>query len=47
VIETAGRLGVAIRDEAAFVERAESKTAAEGEVDLLGFSDRKTVPVMK
>jgi Xaa-Pro aminopeptidase len=47
VIETAGKLGVAIRDEAAFVERAESKTATEGEIDLLGFSNRKTVPVLK
>jgi hypothetical protein len=47
VIETAGKLGIAIRDEAAFVERAESETATEGEIDLLGFSDRKTVPVLK
>jgi hypothetical protein len=47
VIETAGNLGIAIRDEAAFVERAESRVATEGEIDLLGFSERKTVPVMK
>ncbi|HEY9182826.1 MAG TPA: hypothetical protein VIQ99_06485, partial [Gammaproteobacteria bacterium] len=47
VIETAGSLGIAIRDEAAFVERGETKVATEGEVDLLGFSDRKTVPVLK
>ena len=47
LIETAGNLGIAVRDEAAFVERAESKVATEGAVDLLGFSERKTVPVMK
>lgn len=47
LLETAGNLGIAVRDEAAFVERAESPVASEGAVDLLGFSDRKTVPVMK
>jgi hypothetical protein len=47
LIEAAGNLGFAVRDEAAFVARAESTVASEGAVDLLGFSDRKTVPVMK
>jgi hypothetical protein len=47
VIEAAGNLGIAIRDEAAFVERAESNVVTEGAVDLLGFSDRKTVPILK
>ncbi|MBN1239270.1 MAG: hypothetical protein JXB36_12270 [Gammaproteobacteria bacterium] len=47
LIETAGELGVAIRDEAAFVERSETEIATDGEVDLLGFSDRRTVPVLK
>ena len=47
LIETAGNLGVAVRDEAAFVARDESAVATEGEVDLLGFSDEKTVPVIK
>jgi len=47
LIETAGRLGVAVRDEAAFVARGESPIASEGDVDLLGFSERKTLPVLK
>jgi hypothetical protein len=47
LIETAGNLGVTIRDEAAFVARAESAVATEGDVDLLGFSERKTVPVLR
>jgi hypothetical protein len=47
LIETAGNLGFAVRDEAAFVARGESVVATEGAVDLLGFSDEKTVPVMK
>ena len=47
LIETAGRLGVAVRDEAAFIARSESPVATDGAVDLLGFSDRKTVPVLK
>src|SRR5688572_5705173 len=47
LIETAGNLGIAVRDEAAFVARGESAVATEGDVDLLGFSARKTVPVMK
>jgi hypothetical protein len=47
LIETAGTLGLAVRDEAAFVTRAESAVATDGAVDLLGFSERKTVPVMK
>jgi hypothetical protein len=47
LIETAGNLGIAVRDEAAFVARAESALATDGDVDLLGFSERKTVPVMK
>ena len=47
LIETAGELGVAVRDEAAFVARDESTTATDGAIDLLGFSDEKTVPVLK
>jgi hypothetical protein len=47
LIETAGQLGVAVRDEAAFVERQESALPTEGDIDLLGFSDRNTVPVLK
>jgi len=47
LIETAGALGVAVRDEAAFVARGESPVATEGAVDLLGFSDKKTLPVLK
>jgi hypothetical protein len=47
LIETAGNLGLAVRDEAAFVTRAESPIATPGKVDLLGFSDEKTVPVLK
>jgi hypothetical protein len=47
LIETAANLGVAVRDEAAFVSRGETVVATEGDVDLLGFSERKTVPVMK
>jgi hypothetical protein len=47
LIETAGNLGLAVCDEAAFVTRAESAVATDGDVDLLGFSEKKTVPVMK
>lgn len=47
LIETAGSLGVAVKDEAAFVEREESQVATDGAVDLLGFSDQKTLPVLK
>jgi hypothetical protein len=47
LIEVAGQLGAAVRDEAAFVARGESAVAAEGVVDLLGFSERKTLPVLK
>lgn len=47
LIETAGQLGVVVKDEAAFVQRAETPTATDGDVDLLGFSDEKTVPVLK
>jgi len=47
LIETAGSLGVAVRDEAAFVTHSESAVATEGAIDLLGFSERKTVPVLK
>ena len=47
LIETAGQLGIAVRDEAAFVARGESSIATEGEVDLLGFSEKKTLPVLK
>ena len=47
LLETAGTLGAAVRDEAAFIERAESEVANDGEIDLLGFSDEKTVPVLK
>ena len=46
-METAGNLGIVVRDEAAFVTRGESAVATDGNVDLLGFSERKTVPVMK
>src|SRR5262245_29686055 len=47
LLETAGALGASVRDEAAFIERAESAVANDGEIDLLGFSDEKTVPVLK
>jgi hypothetical protein len=47
LIEAAGELGAAVRDEAAFVERSESRVATEGVVDLLGFSESKTLPVLK
>jgi len=47
LLETAGALGATVRDEAAFIERAESEVANDGEIDLLGFSDEKTVPVLK
>jgi len=47
LIETAGNLGIKVRDEAAFVARDESVVATDGDVDLLGFSEQKTVPVMK
>lgn len=47
LIETAGSLGATISDEAAFVARDESAEAADGVVDLLGFSDDKTLPVLK
>lgn len=47
LIETAGRLGVAIRDEVAFVARAESVNPSDGAIDLLGFSARKTLPVLR
>lgn len=47
LIETASNLGIAVRDEAAFVARAETAVATDGAVDLLGFSEQKTVPVMK
>jgi hypothetical protein len=47
LLETAGALGATVRDEAAFIERAESQVANDGEIDLLGFSDEKTVPVLK
>jgi hypothetical protein len=47
LIETAANLGLAVRDEAAFVARDESALATDGDVDLLGFSDKKTVPVIK
>ncbi len=47
LIETAANLGIAVRDEAAFVARAESVAPTDGAVDLLGFSDQKTVPIMK
>ena len=46
LLETAGSLGLAVRDEAAFVTRGESVIATDGDVDLLGFSEKKTVPVM-
>src|SRR5262249_24484747 len=46
LLETAGALGATVRDEAAFIERAESEVANDGEIDLLGFSDEKTVPVL-
>ncbi len=47
LLEAAGNLGVVVRDEAAFVARAESAVATDGAVDLLGFSNRKTVPVLQ
>ena len=47
LVETAANLGVKVRDEAAFVTRGESTVATDGDVDLLGFSEKKTVPVMK
>jgi hypothetical protein len=47
LIETAGALGISVRDEAAFVTHSESPVATDGDVDLLGFSERKTVPVLK
>jgi hypothetical protein len=47
LLETAGALDVAVQDEAAFVARSESPIATDGVVDLLGFSERKTVPVLK
>jgi hypothetical protein len=47
LIETAGRRGITVRDEAAFVARGESPVASDGEIDLLGFSERKTLPVLK
>lgn len=47
LIETAGALGVVVENEAAFVQRSETPVASEGDVDLLGFSDNKTVPVIK
>src|SRR6476469_80254 len=47
LLETAGALGATVRDEAAFIERAESEVANDGEIDLLGFSDEKTMPVLK
>jgi hypothetical protein len=47
LIEAAGNLGVAVRDEAAFVTRGESAVATDGNVDVLGFSEKKTVPMMK
>jgi hypothetical protein len=47
LIETAGALGVVVRDEAAFVARSETETPTDGAVDLLGFSERKTVPILK
>jgi hypothetical protein len=46
-MEAAGRMGVEIRDEAAFVSRSESIVATDGIIDPLGFSDKKTVPVIK
>ena len=47
LIEAAGNLGLAVRDEAAFITRGESAVATGGEIDLLGFSEKKTVPVIK
>ena len=47
LMETAGSLGIKVRDEAAFVTRGESTVATDGDVDLLGFSEKKTVPVMR
>jgi hypothetical protein len=47
LIEAAGRLNIAVRDEAAFVQRAETAVATDGDIDILGFSDKKTVPVLR
>lgn len=47
LLEAAGGLGATVRDEAAFIERAETAEAEDGLIDLLGFSERKTLPVLK
>ena len=47
LIETAGSIGVPIHNEVVFVARSESPQAVSGVVDLLGFSDRQTVPVLR
>lgn len=47
LLETAGDLGVDVRDEAAFVARDERRTSSDGAIDLLGFSEKKTLPVLK
>ena len=47
LLETAGRLGVPIENEVVFVARGESNRSIDGTVDLLGFSERKTVPVLR
>ena len=46
-VEEARKLGIPVLDEAAFVQRVETKIATDGDVDLLGFSDKKTVPVIR
>jgi hypothetical protein len=47
LIETAGALGVVVENEVAFVQRTETPVASAGDIDLLGFSEKKTVPVIK
>lgn len=47
LIETAGRMGARVEDEAVFVVRAESVVADRGEIDLLGFSEHNTLPIIR
>jgi hypothetical protein len=44
LLETAGSLGIAVRDEAAFVTRAETAVATDGEVDRWASRRRKPSP---
>ncbi|MEO7402915.1 MAG: hypothetical protein ABIU95_04525 [Burkholderiales bacterium] len=47
LIEAAGNIGIAVRNEAVFVARGESARATHGEVDLLGFSDTQTLSILR